>query len=99
MDAPIYPPAAVYKQPVTVPGQFNLNSLTIGELLASPASRAILMADPNLAKQLIDPPWKQHMYNLTMRASAGLLKGVTPELLDQIDVQLNALPESERPVI
>ena len=97
MDAPLYPPMAAYEEPALVPGQFGIDSTAIGELLATPATRKIVLAEPVLAKLLADPPFRHHLYNFTLRDLAGLVPGITPEMLTRIDAQVRALPASERP--
>jgi hypothetical protein len=97
MDAPLYPPMVAYEEPVLVPGQIGIDSIAIGELLATPATRKIVLAEAVFAKLLADPPFRHHLYNFTLGDLAGIVPGITPEMLRRIDAQVRALPADERP--
>lgn len=97
MDAPLYPPMIAYEEPALVPGQGGVESITIGELLAAPATRKIVLAEPVLAKLLADPPFRHHLYNFTLGDLAGIVPVITREMIAKIDLELRALPASEQP--
>lgn len=99
MEAPLYPPAIHYEEPQLLPGQFNIDSVTLGELLAAPATRSIVLSDPFLADLLKDPPFRHHLYNFTLRDLASIVTGISPATIERMDRELRALPESRRPVL
>jgi hypothetical protein len=97
VDAPLYPPMIAYEEPGLVPGQAGVESITIGELLAAPATRKILLAEPVLAKLLADPPFRHHLYNFTLGDLARIVPVITREMIARVDRQIRALPASEQP--
>lgn len=99
MDAPLYPPVTHYEEPRLLPGQFNVDGVTIGELLAAPSTRPIILSDPALADLLKDPPFRHHLYNFTLRDLAAIVPGIKPAVIDRIDRELRALAADRRPVL
>jgi hypothetical protein len=99
MDAPQYPAATVYEEPTLIAGQTRIDRVTVGELLEAPATRAVLLSEPVLAALLPDPPFRSHLYNLTLADLAGMVRAVTPEVLARLDGDLRAIPADAWPVL
>jgi len=99
MDAPHYPAATVYEEPTQIAGQIRIDRVTVGELLEAPATRAVLLSEPVLAALVPDPPFRHHLYNLTLADLAGMVRAVTPAVLVRLDGDLRAIPADAWPVL
>ncbi|MEO6092855.1 MAG: hypothetical protein ABIT04_07785 [Novosphingobium sp.] len=93
MDAPLYPPAAVYIQPARLPRLLTTRDTPIGVLQRIPAAWAIVLKEaPNIERSVGSPQMKPHLNNFsfTTLISFGIVK---PDALARIDAQLKALGE------
>lgn len=91
MDAPVYPPAQAYEQPVVVPRVLSTAATSIASLLAIPAAKAILLQEiPRFEMRIGNDQLKPHLDNFSLRSLVqfGVFKA---EDLDRVDVQLRAL--------
>jgi hypothetical protein len=98
VDAPLYPPAALYVKPTAAPFDFGAETLTLKELLSAPATAKILYTEIPGLKLALQGGLEAHVSNFTLHdvMTFGML---SPEGLAKIDAQLRALPPSERPTL
>jgi len=92
MDAPLYPPSAAYEAPVRVPYAVTTANTSIKQLLADPATKAILLQEiPGFEGRIGNEQLKPHLDNFSPRSLVqfGLFKA---DALDRVDAQLRALP-------
>ncbi|MEO7656645.1 MAG: hypothetical protein ABIS25_04830 [Sphingomicrobium sp.] len=91
MDAPLYPPAIAFEQPVRLPRLLDTRAASIAELKAIPAVWAIVLKESPSADFLIKVPMlKPHLGNFSFY-SLVQFGAVKAEALDRIDVQLRTL--------
>ena len=91
MDAPLYPPATAYVQPVRVPRKLDTKDTPIADLRAIPAAWAIVLKEiPTVEQRIGNEQLKPHLGNFSFRSLTqfGVVK---TDDLDRIDVQLAAL--------
>ena len=99
MDAPTYPPAAVYVQPVAVPYAISLRLLPLGSLMQMPAAWAIVLKHlPALQMMTSTPMMKPHLGNMTVADVSQFVKAATPAELAVIDAELQRLPAADQVV-
>ena len=97
MEAPLYPPATRYRNPVKAPFEFSIDTVVVAELVRSESILAYLETRiPNFGRILRAPMLKPHLSNFTLRSLADF-GVVSTEVLDEIDQRLRDWPESERP--
>lgn len=92
IQAPLYPPASAYERPVESPMRFDTRSVSVNDLLASPAAKAILVRElPGFEARLRTPQLVPHLSNFSLQdlVNFGALQ---TERLREIDAQLRALP-------
>ena len=93
MDAPLYPPAAAFEQPVAAPYVLRLENVSLSDLLAMPAAWAIVVKHlPALQRMVSTPMMKPHLGNFTVRSLEAFAKGATPETYAAINEELARLP-------
>lgn len=97
MDAPLYPAAPAYTAPAFVGDRLGGDSVSLGELLAAPETRDILLAEaPVLEKLSVAPAMRPHLGNFSvldlMRDGA-----ITAETVARIEARLRALPAQTSP--
>lgn len=93
MDAPLYPPASHFEQPVRVARLLNTRDVAISILKANPAAWAIVLKEaPRIDDRINNPMLQVHLGNFAFRdlLQFGFVKA---EVLDRIDVQLRTLGE------
>lgn len=91
MDAPLYPPAAAYVQPVRVPRALDTKDTSIADLMAIPAAWAIVVKEiPTIQQRIGNEQLKPHLGNFSFRSFAQFSTLKVADL-DRIDVQLKAL--------
>jgi hypothetical protein len=93
MDAPLYPPATVFEQPVRVARQVSTRNTPIADLMKIPAAWAIIEKElPGIEPRLNTEALKPHLGNFSFRSllQYGFAR---PEQLDRIDEKLRALGE------
>jgi hypothetical protein len=91
MDAPLYPPAQAYVAPERFPRQLDTRDVSIAELLAIPAARAVIMKELPLIQQVIGmPQLKPHLSNFSIRdlVQFGIVK---EDALARTDAELAKL--------
>lgn len=97
MQAPVYPPAAVYVKPTPAPFVFGVDTLSVAEAVADPAIKALIVkAAPQMDLILRASQVQTHISNWSIRSLVTLTL-ITPEQLADIEAGLAALPVSERP--
>lgn len=91
MDAPLYPPSAVFVQPQRLAGGLSVHTSAISELMAVPAAWAIITeAAPMIGMAVQSPQMKPMLTTLSLRSLIQF--GLTNrEMLAQINAQLQAL--------
>ena len=95
MDAPLYPPASRFEQPVRIARTVSTGNTPIAELMKISAAWAIVVKEvPNIEGRLNVESLKPHLGNFSLRSLVqfGFAK---PEQLDRVDAQLKALGEVE----
>ncbi|UVO53083.1 hypothetical protein [Sphingomonas sp. SUN039] len=91
MDAPLYPPATAYVQPVRVHRPLDTKDTAIADLMAIPEAWAIVLKEiPNMQQRIGNEQLKPHLGNFSFRSLTqfGVVKAAD---LDRIDAQLKAL--------
>jgi len=91
MDAPLYPPATAFVQPVRVARPLSTKDTSINDLMAIPAAWAIVVKEiPTVRQRISSEQMKPHLGNFAFRdlIQFGVFKGAD---LDRIDPQLKAL--------
>ena len=97
MDAPIYPPAAGFEQPVAAPYTLSTETASLAELMSSPPAWAIIVKHaPFLQMAVKSSQIQPHLGNFTlgMFLSMGMIDQKT---IDTIDQELGQLPRNEWP--
>jgi hypothetical protein len=93
MDAPLYPPATVFEQPVRVARQVSTRNTPIADLMKIPAAWAIIVKEvPGIEPRLNVEMLKPHLGNFSLR-SLVQFGFATPQQLDNVDAKLSALGE------
>jgi hypothetical protein len=99
MDAPSYPPAAAFVQPVAVPYEISLRTVPLGSLMQMPAAWAIVLKYLPAMKQITSSPMiKPHLGNFTVLDIAQFAGGSSPDTLAKIDAELSQLPPADKVV-
>ena len=91
MDAPLYPPASAFEQPVRAPRHLSTQDTAIADLKAIPAAWAIVLKEaPNIEARIGSEMIKPHLGNFSFRSLVqfGIVK---TDILDRIDTQFQAL--------
>jgi hypothetical protein len=91
MDAPLYPPAAAFEQPVRVAGKVSTRNTPIADLMKIPAVWAIVVKEvPGIEARLNNEVLKPHLGDFSLRSLVhrGFAR---PEALDRVDEQLRVL--------
>lgn len=93
MDAPTYPPAAAFVQPVGSPEVLSVENFSLAELLQIPAAWAIVTQHvPSIQMVVGAPMMKPFLGNFTLLTLGTFAKGATPEVIAAIDRELSQLP-------
>ena len=91
MDAPLYPPATHFEQPVRLPHGLTISQTSIAELRSIPAAWAIIVKEIPRAEGLVLAPQLQaHLGNFSFQSLATFGVG-DQAAFDRADVQLRAL--------
>ena len=91
MDAPLYPPASTFEQPVRVARMLSTKDTAIADLKAIPAAWAMVLTEiPNIEGRIGSPMLKPHLGNFSFRSllQFGVVK---PDALDRLDARLQTL--------
>jgi hypothetical protein len=93
LDAPTYPPAAAFEQPIAAPYVLRIEDVSLDELLQLPAARDIVFKHlPALKLMVSSPMMKPHLGNFTVQTVQTFTKSATPEVFAAIDEELSRLP-------
>ena len=90
MDAPLYPPAQVYEAPARLPRALNTRDVSIADLMAIPAARAIVLKEMPYIEARLTGQIAPHLGNFSFR-DISQFNVAKPADLDRIDPQLAAL--------
>ena len=91
MDAPLYPPANRFEQPVRVARIVSTANTPIAELMKIPVAWAVVVKEvPGIDKRLNVPMLQPHLGNFSLR-SLVQFGFSTPDQLDRVDAQLKSL--------
>lgn len=91
MDAPVYPPATAYVAPPRLAYARTTANTSIKQLLADPATKAIVEKEvPGVQGRIGNPQLKPHLDNFSPRSMVqfGMFK---VDALDRIDAQIAKL--------
>ena len=92
MEAPNYPPAAAFEQPVAEPYVLRLENLSLADLMRMPAAWDIVVKHlPALELITGSSMMKPHLGNFTVQTIQTFDKSATPEVLAAIDEELGRL--------
>lgn len=97
MDAPLYPAASAYTAPAFIGERLGVDTVSLGELLAAPATRDILLSEaPVLEKLSVAPAMRPHLGNYTV---LDLMRDgtVTAQAVVRIEARMRALPAQTWP--
>jgi hypothetical protein len=93
LDAPTYPPATAFEQPVPLPYVLELQSVSIDELMKNPAAWTVVTKYlPSLEIIAGVASMKPHLSNMTVPSLSAFFRLPTPEVLASIDRELRQIP-------
>lgn len=93
MDAPTYPPAAAFEQPIAAPYVLRIENVSLDELLKMPAARDIVFKHLPALKPIVSSAMmKPHLGNFTVQTVQTFITSATPEVFAAIDDELARLP-------
>jgi hypothetical protein len=93
LDAPTYPPATRFEQPIATSSVISLESFSLAELMKMPAAWAIVVKHlPSLQRMVGTPMIKPHLGNFTVQSVQVFVKTATPGVLAAIDEEPGRLP-------
>lgn len=93
IDAPVYPPAAAFEQPVVAPRPLSVRSYTVAELMQQPAAWAVVVKHMPGVKLMVSAEQAKPMMSTMTLADLGQFTGGAPKVLDAIDAELAQLPQ------
>lgn len=97
MDAPTYPPAVAFEQPIAAPYELSVRSVSVAELMKMPAAWAVVTEHMPAMKMVVSVPQaKPHLANMTVVDFAGFAGQANSPALAAIDEELRRLPASEK---
>ena len=100
MDAPMYPPAIAFEQPLAQPYAITLQNFSLAELMKMPAAWAIVLKHmPSLKMMTGSPMISPYLGNLTVQSLSAFGKQITPEVIATINDELSHLPSVQEPVL
>lgn len=101
MDAPIYAPARAFEQPRPGSFRFGVSSVSIAEMMTSPAAWGIVLKHLPMFKAMIGSPQLQPLLtNMTVDSFVTYLPSViTQAKIDAIDAELAILPQRAWPAL
>ncbi len=92
MDAPTYPAAAGFEQPVGAPYVLSIDSASVAELMQMPPAWSIVLKHLPALKMLVSTPQiKPYLGDMTVK-TVGAFVSATPEVYTAIDAELRLLP-------
>ena len=98
MDAPLYPPATSFEQPVQEPWQLSVYNVSLQELMSSPPAWAIVLQHAPILRMTVATPQIQPQLGNMMVGSFITFGGMVSQAsVDAIDQDLRRLPRSDWP--
>ena len=99
MDAPTYPPAAAFEQPIAAPYVLKLEDFSLAELMQIPAAWDIVLKHlPSLKLMTSSPMMKPHLGNFNVQTLQTFdKKAADPKVIAAIDAELARLPPFQVP--
>jgi hypothetical protein len=98
LEAPTYPPAAAFEQPVAAPYVLRLANVSLAELMRMPAAWDIVLKHlPSLKLMTSSAMMKPHLGNFTVQSVQTFNQAATPEVLAAIDEELGRLAPVQEP--
>jgi hypothetical protein len=95
LDAPIYPPAVAFEQPVAVPCTLSLDNVSLAELVQLPTAWSIVTRHiPSLQVIVTLPAFKPHLDNFSV-PTMGPFMPMSPQVIAAINGELSQLPPEE----
>jgi hypothetical protein len=88
MDAPLYPPAQAWEEPVRLSQRLSTRDSSLADFLADPAARRIIESEiPDFAQRVGNPMLAPHLGNMAPRTMVqfGMF---TADALDRVDARL-----------
>lgn len=96
MDAPLYPPAAAFEQPIAQTEALSLDNYSLAELRNMPAAWEIIAKRLPALNMMVKAPMIQpHLGNFTIYTVQTFVKTITPETITAINEELRRLPPVE----
>jgi hypothetical protein len=97
MDAPSYPPATAFVQPMVMPTPVSLRTAPLGTLVKMPAAWAIVLKHLPALKMMVGSEMIQpHLGNMTV-VDVGQFAGVSSaDTYAAIDAELRTLPAADQ---
>ena len=93
MDAPLYPPASAFEQPLARPHVLSLDDFSLRELMNIPAAWEIVVKHlPSIGMMVGSQMIQPHLGNFTLRDIEVFARGATPEVRAAINEELRRLP-------
>jgi len=93
LDAPTYPAAIAFEQPLQAAAVLSLENFSLAELMSDPAAWAIVVKHlPSLQRMVGSPMIKPHLGNFTIHSLQTFFKAATPEIIAAINEELARLP-------
>jgi hypothetical protein len=93
LEAPTYPPAAAFEQPIAQPYLLRLDNVSLAELMSVPEARDIVLKHlPSLKMALDSPMLKPHLGDMTVESLWAFTGPPSPEVLAAIKEELSRLP-------
>jgi hypothetical protein len=93
VEAPTYPPAEAFEQPIAAPYVLSLENVSLAELMRMPAAWDIVLKHlPSLELMSGSAMLKPHLGNFTVLSVQTFVKTATPEVIAAIDEELGRLP-------
>jgi hypothetical protein len=98
LTAPLYKPAASYQRPTPAPFDFNADTVSIEELMTTPATRSIVSKyTPWVGLMYGAEAFKPHAANFTLKDAATFFPGDHSKEIAAADAALKQIPPGERP--
>ena len=96
MDAPTYPPAAAFEQPLARSHVLSLEDFSLAELMSVPAAWEIVVKNfPPISRMVSSQMIQPHLNNFTIQSVVQFLGGITTEKRAAINEELRKLPPFE----
>jgi hypothetical protein len=97
LEAPTYPPAVSYEQPVAQPYVLSLENVSLAELMKMPEAWDIVLRHlPSLKLMTGSAMMKPHLGNFTVLSVQTFVNTATPEVIAAIDEELARLPAAQQ---